>query len=238
MIHTISLLARAGHGKTTAARYLQETYGVRIVSLATPLKKAAQATMCFSDAQLFGTQEDKESFDPNGARDALGRPLSARLFLQKLGTEGLRENFGRNVHLDALVYRVREEYTTAPTDDPSRDDHMVFVIDDVRFPNEVVYLNELETEHNWTVKLVCTDAPPSGNDSHPSEKGIDEVPASEIEATITSSRALGTADLIGKLEFALDTRLKPLKAALIEMRAAAEKRRLHADANAGDTEAA
>lgn len=230
MIHVVALLARAGHGKTTIANYLRDRYGARVVSLATPLKKAAQATMGFSDAQLYGSQEEKEAFDPNGARDAQGRPLSARIFLQRLGTEGLRENFGRDIHLDALVDRMRNEYTEMPTEDPLRDDHVVYVVDDVRFPNEVLYLNELENEHAWVIKLVCTDAPPSGNASHSSERGIDEVPAEEIEATITSSRSLGTDDLIGKLEFALDTRLKPLKAALIENRAAHEKRRLHTEA--------
>lgn len=228
MIHVVALLAKAGHGKSTVANYLRDNYGARVVSLATPLKKAAQATMGFSDAQLYGSQEEKEAIDPNGARDAQGLPMSARIFLQKLGTEGLRENFGRDVHLDALVYRMREEYASEmPTDDPLKDDQVVFVVDDVRFPNEVQYLNELENEHAWVIKLVCTDAPPSGNDNHPSERGIDEVPADEIEATVTSSRALGTDDLIAKVEFALDTRLKPLKAALIESRATREKRRLH-----------
>jgi dephospho-CoA kinase len=223
MISVVALLAKAGHGKSTAARYLQETYGARVISLATPLKRTAQATMGFTDAQLFGTQEDKEAIDHRGARDARGQPLSARIFLQRLGTEGLRENFGHNLHLDALVDRMRNGFTETPNEE-----HVVYVVDDVRFPNEVVYLNELEEEHAWCVKLVCTDAPPSGDDSHASESGIDKVPPEEIEATVTSSRALGTADLIAKLEFALDTRLKPLKAALIESRAAMERKRLHA----------
>jgi hypothetical protein len=230
MIHVVALLAKAGHGKTTVANYLRDTYGVRIVSLASPLKKTAKIVMGFSDAQLYGSQDDKEALDPL-ARDAHGKPFSARRFLQVLGTEGLRENFGQTIHLDTLAQHMREEYASEiPTDDPLKDDHVVYGVDDVRFPNEVTYLNELENEHTWVIKLVCTDAPPSGNDNHPSERGIDEVPASEIEATITSSRALGTADLIAKLEFALDTRLKPLKTALIEMRAAREKRRLHSEA--------
>lgn len=211
MIHVVALLARAGHGKTTIANHLRDTYGARVVSLAGPLKKVAKAVMRFSDAQLYGSQEEKEAFDPNGSRDAEGTALSARLFLQRLGTEGLREHFGQNVHLDALTYRMRREYDAEPGDAP-----IVFVIDDVRFVNEVHYLNELPEEHAWVIKLVCTDAPPSGNDNHPSERQIDEVPSNEIEATVTSSRALGTADLIAKLEFALDTRLKPLKSALLQ----------------------
>lgn len=216
MIHVVALLARAGHGKTTIANYLRDKYGVRVVSLATPLKAAAKAVMGFSDAQLYGSQAEKEAFDTNGARDAKGDLLSARLFLQRLGTEGLREHFGQNVHLDALVYRMRNDYDAAQTTETERP--VVFGVDDVRFPNEAVYLNELEHEHAWVIKLVCTDAPPSGNDSHPSERGIDEVPESEIAATITSSRALGTEDLIAKFEFALDTRLKPLKTALLQYR--------------------
>lgn len=228
MVHLLILLARAGAGKSTLANYVRDTYGARVVSLATPLKKAAQAAMGFSDTQLFGTQAEKEATDPNGARDARGNLLSARTFLQKMGTEGLRENFGRDVHLDALLYRIRESYASEiPCDDPLKDDHVVYVVDDCRFPDEVNYFLDLENEHSWVVKVICTDAPFTAG-VHSSESGIDSVPANAIEATVTSARTLGTEDLIAKFEFALDTRLKPLKAALIESRAALEKRRLHA----------
>jgi hypothetical protein len=196
MILFLSLLARAGHGKSTVAKYLTDKYGAKTISLATPLKKCAQACMGFSDAQLWGTQAEKEAVDPRYG-------FSCRQFLQKLGTEGMRKEFGEDVHLDALVRRANEI---------AEAEHLVprglFIVDDARFRNEVKYLNSLGVSRGphymrgATLKIVCTDAPPPPPEiaDHPSEREIDEVPESDLAATIVSSRAQGVSHLCAEVE--------------------------------------
>gem|GEM_PF-7043568 len=63
MIYVLGLLAKAGHGKTTVARHLGEAFGAETRSLAGPLKRAVQKVFGFSEAQLWGTQADKEAID-------------------------------------------------------------------------------------------------------------------------------------------------------------------------------
>lgn len=199
MILFLSLLARAGHGKSTVAKYLTDKYGAKMISLATPLKKTAQACMGFSDAQLWGTQAEKEAVDPRYG-------FSCRQFLQRLGTEGMRREFGENIHLDAMVRRA----DNAEPGDAVGFVNALFVVDDARFMNEIRYLNTLGRSHGprymrgATLKIVCTDAPAMiGSDdvkNHASEREIDEVPESELAATIVSSRAQGVGHLCAEVE--------------------------------------
>jgi hypothetical protein len=148
-IYCIGLLANAGHGKTTAARYLADKYDAKIVSLAGPLKRVAQKVMGFSDQQLYGTQAEKEAVDPRYG-------FSARHFLRTLGTEGLREEFWPEVHLDAFRKSLEREALKFDHD-------VLFVCDDVRFPNEAEMLCALSPHSavcSAVIKIVCTDAPP------------------------------------------------------------------------------
>jgi len=217
MIHVVGLLARAGHGKTTLARYLEARYKVKIVSLASPLKKIAKAVFSFTDEQLYGTQAQKEAIDPRYG-------FSPRIALQRLGTEGIRENLGPDVWCESLRGRVREDFLrTAPANDITPRPGAVYAVDDERFPNEAEFIVKLDQRdeaprmvgHNF--KIVCTDAPPSGNDNHPSEAGIDLVPPEHLSATIVSSRALGIDHLIGQFEEALSApSLSDLRKALRE----------------------
>lgn len=202
MVSIIALLARAGHGKTTAANYLRDTYGAKIVSLAGPLKRCAKKVMSFSDEQLYGTQAQKEAIDPRYG-------ISARRFLQLLGTEGLREEFGPDVHVRALLHTIEQ-------DDAQNAGHGVYVVDDARFVNEVATVVESENHHGACIKLVCTDAPVTPGGEHSSEAGIDLIPEELITTTLVGSRALGVEDLRQKLEHALRAvpRLFPIARAL------------------------
>lgn len=206
MIHVIALLARAGHGKTTVAKYLQDQYGAKIVSLAGPLKRCAKKVMNFSDEQLFGSQEQKEAIDPRYG-------FSPRRFLQLLGTEGLRGEFGPDVHVQALLRWIE-------LDDANSEEHNVYVIDDARFLNEVRAVVEQENFHGACLKIVCVDVPATAGD-HDSEKGIDLVPKELIAATVTSSRSAGVEHLKASVEMALRTnpRLAPITRGLDALRA-------------------
>lgn len=196
MSHIIALLAKAGHGKTTIANHLEKTYGTKTVSLAGPLKRAAKVVMDFSDAQLWGTQEAKEATDPRYG-------FSARTFLQRLGTDGLRTFFGPDVHIHALLQEIAfEELANSCS-------HLTYVIDDVRFSNEVDAVVDSRQHTGVCIKIICEDAPlmPEGA-GHASETGIDKVYPGHISAVIRSSRAQGVEHLIATFEEALDTNPK------------------------------
>jgi hypothetical protein len=217
MIHILGLLARAGSGKTTVANYLRDNYDARIVSLASPLKQIAKVVMDFSDEQLYGTQAQKEAIDSRYG-------FSAREFLRKLGTEGIRENLGADVWIDVLLDRA----TNAASEDPT---HSVFIVDDMRFVNEVNRIRSARSRElpngslvdikAAVIKIVCTDAPTPPGD-HASEREIDLIPETSLDAVVTSSRALGVHHLTGEVEKAISgTRaLRHLKAALSDQAAA------------------
>lgn len=223
MIHVISLLGKAGHGKTTVANHLRDTYGARVVSLAAPLKKIAKAVMNFSDDQLYGTQEDKERVDPRYG-------MSARKFLQLLGTEGIRANLGGGVWLQALVFNIVEQHKAMGSPMSS-----VFVVDDARFVNEIEFIQNLKNRpespklFGTVVKLMCTDAPPAGNAAHASEAEIDQVRPDKIDAIVVSSRADGMDHLVQGFEAALDRpQLRNVRVALRDQRKAIAAREFDA----------
>lgn len=196
MVHCLGLLAEAGHGKTTAAKYLVEAFDAQIVSLATPLKRCAQKVMKFTDAQLWGTQEQKDAIDPRYG-------FSARYFLQSLGTEGLREEFWPSIHLDAFE-KALELRASALSYQP------LFVCDDVRFRNEAKFLAcppeaygpYPSSRSSAVIKIICTDAPKMPG-SHTSEAEINSIPPEHIAETIITSRAQGVEHLHGEIRRAL-----------------------------------
>lgn len=119
----IGLLGPAGSGKSSVAQHLCDRYGAKRYSFAKQLKELARLTLDFSDAQVFGTQQEKETVDTRYG-------FSPRWFLQRLGTEGCRKIFGPNVWVEACFRQIGLD---APE---------VAVIDDVRFSNEARQIRE------------------------------------------------------------------------------------------------
>jgi len=181
VIYLLGLLARAGHGKTTAARHLVEVFGADIRPLADPLKRAARNVFAFSDAQLWGSQADKEATDPRYG-------FSSRWLLQRLGNEGLREEFGEDIHQRALLHGLRRAEAARPAGAPPR----LYVVDDVRFPDDARFIASGGPDHTGAVlRLVAPDAPPAAHGGHASETAIDRVRPEDIAATIVAPRAQG-----------------------------------------------
>lgn len=211
MFYLLGLLAKAGHGKTTVARHLCEKYGVEERSLAVPLKRAVQRVFGFSDAQLWGSQAEKNTPDPRYG-------FSPRWILQRLGTDGLREHFGADIHQRALLRALRQEEVEradGSASGPVRPH--VYVIDDLRFPDDVRMVVTGGADFQGAVmKIVATDVPASGHASHASELAIDQVPPRDIAATVISSRAAGVPHLLAAVDAALRTTpaLAPLRAIL------------------------
>jgi len=201
-IFVLGLLAQAGHGKTTVARHLAAAHGARVRSLAGPMKRAMQRVFGLSDAQVWGTQEDKEAVDPRYG-------FSPRWLLQRMGTEGLRAEFGSDVHHRALARVLREEAAThaaaeATTPLP------LFVIDDVRFPDDAAFIAGLASRagpefRGAVMKIVASDVPRGESSGHASERAIDEVRDEHVAATVVSSRAQGPGHLLAQVTEALRT---------------------------------
>ena len=115
----IALAGPAGAGKTTAAKYLETICGYTRVSFAAPLKSMLKAV---------GLDEPRDQAAKLEIIPELG--VSWRHCAQTLGTE-----WGRNaVHPDIWV-----KLTKLKLSDPDG----LYVIDDLRFPNELAMLREV-----------------------------------------------------------------------------------------------
>ncbi len=121
MTQIIGLLGAAGSGKSTIASHLAESYGAKRYSLAGLLKQIAASTLDFEPEQVYGTQEQKETVDPRYG-------FTPRWFLQRLGTEGVRQHLGIDFWTEQTIARIRID---APR---------IAVIEDVRFVNEATIL--------------------------------------------------------------------------------------------------
>jgi hypothetical protein len=193
VIYILGLLAKSGHGKTTVARHLATRRGAEIRSLAGPMKRAVRTVFGFSEQQLWGTQSDKEAVDARYG-------FSPRWLLQHLGTEGLRAEFGDEVHARAMLHGLRREEAARPPGAPPR----LYVVDDLRFPSDARFVAEGGPDHRGAVlKIVATDAPALASvthATHASERAVDDVRPEHIAATVRASRAQGVAHLLGEVD--------------------------------------
>jgi hypothetical protein len=154
-------------GKDSVAALL-EKFGYTRISFADPLRKMAldidpsislvgapdaileafdgPKTIYYSELLTsVGYERDKEVPD-------------FRRFLQRLGTEGVRDNFGENAWVNLFLDQVEK----APADQK-------FVVPDVRFPNEARAIHALGGEVWRTLR------PGYGGGTHPSESMIEEI---------------------------------------------------------------
>jgi hypothetical protein len=191
VIYILGLLARSGHGKTTVARHLTDAFGAEVRSLAGPMKRALQRVFDFSDAQMWGRQAEKEAIDPRYG-------ISPRWLLQRFGTEGLREEFGEDIHLQALLSRLRRDEGARRSGSLGP---RLYVVDDVRFPNDAHFIAAGGPDYRGAVvKIVATDVSAGDHASHSSEAAIDDVRQEDLAATVISSRAQGPAHLTAQID--------------------------------------
>ena len=100
--------------------------------------------------------------------------MTYREFLQKLGTEAMRDRLHTNVWVNALFADYKAKWI--PTRNAVEEDEVFFekeypnwIITDMRFPNE---LKAVEKKHGITIRVT---RPGTAAGTHPSETAIDDV---------------------------------------------------------------
>ena len=159
----LGLMGTKGSGKTTGATYLVENYDFIDKSFAECLKRECKELFLFTDEQVFGTQEQKETPDPRWFG------CSPRKALQYVGTDLLRNNLdtimpglGKNIFTHHFKLWYEAELKKNP--------NLRIVVSDVRFQNEIDFIQRLG---GVVIKI---DRPGTlTNDMHPSELELQSI---------------------------------------------------------------
>lgn len=131
----------------------------KVRKFAAPLKQVA-SILTGIPVDKFEDQEYKKLF-LSEEWNVNGRPTSIRSFLQKLGTEAVRDNLHQNTWVNALFNSIEPEEKT--------------IITDTRFPNELEAVNK---HGGITIKVVRELV---YGDEHSSESALDNA---EFDYTI------------------------------------------------------
>lgn len=169
----IGLAGRAGSGKSTCGEWLARERGAVLFSLADPLKRLAQDVFGFTDAQVFGTQADKEAIDPRWG-------ISPRHALIRLGNAA-RERLGLDVWLNACLKSIDESGAR------------LAVITDIRYPNEA---EAVHRKAGYVVLLRCPDSVSTVDPGAPSERSVDEIDMRYVSGVVNVPRSEGASLLL------------------------------------------
>jgi hypothetical protein len=168
----IAIMGPAGSGKSTAAEYLVERYGAVRYSFARPLKELVRRAFDLTEAQVYGSQADKEAIDPRYGH-------SPRWLLQRIGTEGGRAVFGESFWTDQALNLIRDE---GPA---------LAVIDDCRFVSEARAVLARPRGEVW--RLQCASGAQSSDaGTHASEREWRDAPTTAdilVEYGVANLRA-------------------------------------------------
>lgn len=178
MTLVVGLLGRAGSGKSTAAKYLEQRYGAKRYAFAAPVKELAKRLWDFSDEQLYGMQEQKEAVDPRWG-------ISPRTAMIRLGDEA------RNV-VDPFIW-VNGCFNRILSDRPK-----IAVIEDVRYSNEVAAIRSHISLKGKVVKLEYADRKSNADLDAPSERSVDEVKV--VDHVLRHSESPDALDLKSRLD--------------------------------------
>ena len=162
-------------GKSEVARILHELYGFNVVSFADKLRSMAIAIdpyICIEEPSAHGTDGKfmrySEVLKEHGYITAKKFP-DFRRFLQRLGTEGVRDHIGHNAWVDALMSDIDRSFDN-------------FAIPDVRFPNEA---GAIRRRNGKIWKVVRPGI--SVDNGHESEQYVESM---DCEATIMNNSTL------------------------------------------------
>lgn len=140
-ITLIGIMGRKQSGKDTVGKYFVEKYGFKRLAYADTLKEVCKIIFGLTDEQVYGN-EKKEIKDKYWNH-------TPREILQKVGTELFRDTLSKELeHIDKDIW-VRSIEKTILND--IKKGFNKFVITDVRFQNELDFINN---NNGITIKVV------------------------------------------------------------------------------------
>jgi hypothetical protein len=147
--------------------FLEEQSGWEIRKFAGKLKDIAEH-LTGIDIEKFEDQEFKKT--ELGSEWAIhGMPMTVRDFLQKLGTDALRNGLHHNVWVNALMADYTPEWTTDEGRHNPVQEFPNWIITDVRFPNEA---KAIKDRGGIIIRIERPGVKPIND--HPSEIGLDD----------------------------------------------------------------
>jgi len=164
----ISISGYSGSGKDTVGTILQQidkNSHWEIKKWAGKLKQVAEL-LTGIPVEKFEDQEFKKTNLGKQWNDRINNPMSVRDFLQKLGTEGLRDGLHTNTWVNALM----ADYKCVPADRaPNGWDCPNWIITDTRFPNEA---QAIKDAGGIIIRVTRPGIGPVND--HPSETGLNQ----------------------------------------------------------------
>jgi hypothetical protein len=164
----IGINGYAGSGKDTVGTILQQIdkdSHWEIKKWAGKLKQVAEL-LTGIPVEKFEDQEFKKTNLGKQWNDRINNPMSVRDFLQKLGTEGLRDGLHTNTWVNALM----ADYKCVPADRaPNGWDCPNWIITDTRFPNEA---QAIKDAGGIIIRVTRPGIGPVND--HPSETGLNQ----------------------------------------------------------------
>lgn len=118
-------------------------------------------------ATMFENQEFKKKYLPEMWNNH-GLPMTVRDFLQKLGTDGLREGLHPNTWINAFMVDYKEVYSGKDSEGADLLAYPNWIVTDCRFPNEAKAIKDAGGI------IIRIDRPGiSAINAHPSETSLD-----------------------------------------------------------------
>lgn len=152
----IGISGRIGSGKDTFARFIQEQDpSWQVKKFAGKLKDVA-SLLTGVPVEKFEDQEFKKQQMPSEWG------MTYREFLQRLGTDAIRDGLHTNAWVNALI----ADYKLG-----CGDKYPNWLITDVRFPNEAA---AVKTYGGVMVRITRGNETPNDPNLHPSETGLDD----------------------------------------------------------------
>lgn len=152
----IGISGKMGSGKDTFGKMLKELNdSYELKSFAHKLKMSA-SLISGIDIEKFEDPEFKLSIMDVEWNQADGTKMTVRQFLQKLGTDGLKDGLHKNVWINALF----SNYTESDN----------WIITDVRFPEEA---DSIQKRGGIVIRIMRPDNNYSEGNSHRSETSMD-----------------------------------------------------------------
>jgi len=171
----IGITGNKGNGKDTLADHLVENHGYVKICFANALKDACKILFGFTDEQLYGNL--KEVIDENWG-------ITPREIMQFVGTDLFRNQIkllmpwiNDNFWIECLKKKIKNMQLESANKN--------FVISDVRFKNEVDFINEM---NGVIIRVKRHDVIINDTCQHESESNFDSF---DVNYTIYNSGSLG-----------------------------------------------